>query len=203
MRLPTWLVALSLILFMGTSVTAKAVDGDACRDPELVAFTMNTPYTAEVAALVPSVWIPHFLVPCPAVGWAIGQSQLAMELPDSRSQNVALLHSAAVILIYLPAVFSIIGIPLLMIEQLYIAPVSIMNALDRDVRCARKINGMPVPMPAPGRTTTTTPPTTTTPRPAERPRLDPTPPRRDEPLPPPAPPKFKGTDPEGPRDMAW
>ncbi|MDP2344232.1 MAG: hypothetical protein Q8O67_24955 [Deltaproteobacteria bacterium] len=203
MRVPVLMIAVFLTSSI-TSMTAKAVDDGACRDPDLVSFTMKTPYSPEVADIVFSVWIPHFIVPCPAIGWAIGQSQLPMVITDARAQNIALLHSAAIILLYLPAVFTIVGIPFLFIELFYIAPVSIINALDRDVRCAKQGGAplTPTPLARPTAPTTTTPAPTTKP-PGDRPRLDPTPPPgRDEPLPPP-PPKYRGTDPEGPREMAW
>ena len=202
-RLAMRVWVLAFVCLVGFSTTVKAVDGDACQDPELVSYTMKTPYTPEVAAIVPTVWIPHLLVPCPAIGWAIGQSQLEMPILDGRAQNIALLHSAFVVLCYFPLAFSVIGIPLLLIEQLYIAPVSILNALDRDVRCAKEG--------AAPRTTTKKPPPppppAANPRPlGDRPRLDPAPPPRREPLPPPPPslpPSFQGTDPDGPRHMAW
>lgn len=200
MRVRVLLIA-AFLAFLMTSMTAKAADDGACRDPDLVSFAMKTPYSPEIADIVFSVWIPHFIVPCPALGWAIGQSQLPMVISDARAQNIALLHSAAIILGYIPAVFSIIGIPFLLIEIYYIAPVSIINALDRDVRCAKQ-SGAPL-TPTPLARPTAPPAATTTPRPpADRPRVEPTPPRREEPLPPPAP-KFRGTDPEGPRQMAW
>ena len=192
--------ALLIVMSMVFSTTVKAADGDACRDPDLVSFAMKTPYTPEVAELAPSVWIPNFLMPCPAIGWAIGQSQLAENIVDGRAQNIALLHTAGIVLCYFPAIFSLVGIPFLMIEILYVAPVSIINALDRDVRCAHDRDHAPLP-PSGARGVAPPPPTTTTKPP---PRAEPPPPRRDEPLPPPPPvSKFKGTDPEGPREMAW
>ncbi len=165
---------------------------------------MKTPYTREVADVVPSVWLPSLLLPCPSVGWSIGQGQITAPMGDASSGNVALAHSVCIGLCWLPAVISIVGIPLLLLEQMYIAPVSTLNALDRDVRCGRALPGGAAQPPRALPTTKPGPlppadPSETGERPERLLPSSSSSTRRDEPLPPPAGSRPAPPDVDGPR----
>lgn len=196
-------VAVFFVCAFSSSVKAES---DSCPDAEWVSFSMRTPYTAEVQEVVPSVWLPQLLLPCPFLGYGVGAGQLSVSISDGSAGNIALAHSICIALGYWPCVLSIIGIPLLWLETWYVAPITVLNAMDRDVRCAHanKLRPSTTPAPAPA-PTTPTPPTTT------KPPLAPTPPRREEPLPPPGPSPNSSSSlkeaPESPRltpsAMAW
>lgn len=174
----------------------------SCPETEWVSFVPNTPYTPEVQAIVPFVWLPQFFFPCPMLGYAIGSAQLPLSIAGGSAQGVALLHSAIMFFGWPVFVFSLVGIPLLWLETYYVAPVSILNALDRDVRCARagrlgassssSSGASPRPPPPPNTMAPAAPTTNPLPLPKKE--------RAEDPLPPP--PALR--DPAGrSMSMAW
>ncbi len=178
------------------SSSAKA-EAESCPDAEWVSFSMRTPYTPEVQDVVPSVWLPQLLLPCPLLGYGIGAGQLPMSITDGSAGNIALAHTICIGLGYWPCVLSIIGIPLLWLETWYVAPITVLNAIDRDVRCAHAGKLASASSSSPSTVSPTPPPSTrpTTP-------VTPTPPRREEPLPLPLPPSSNPSlkeAPESPR----
>lgn len=185
------------------SSSVKAQD-NSCPEAEWVSFSLRTPYTPEVQQIVPSVWLPSLLFPCPFLGESIGAAQLPVGIGDGSAGNIALAHSICIGLAWWPCVISILGIPVLLAEQYYVAPVTILNAMDRDVRCARAGALKPTSTPPPTTPATTTPTT-------KPPTTTPAPPRREDALPPPPPPPSNSPllkeSPETPREttreMAW
>lgn len=149
----------------------------ACPEASWVSFSPAAPYDPAVADVAAVVWLPNLLFPCPSLFLGVGHASLQGPLPQNGSATgVALGHSIFIACCGLPLASTIIGAPLVALETMWVAPVSVLNALDRDVRCAR---GERATMPAPS---------TPTPKaPAARSGRAPGPSRTD-PLPPPLPP---------------
>ena len=111
----------------------------ACAEAEWVSFAPKAPYDPAVADIAALVWLPSLLLPCPSVLLGVGLASLSGPLPaDGAATGVALGHSVAIACCGLPLAATGIGLPLVALETMWVAPVSVLNALDRDVRCARR-----------------------------------------------------------------
>jgi hypothetical protein len=156
----------------------------SCPDAAWVSFWPEAPYDPAVADVAALVWLPNLLFPCPALFLGMGQASLKGPLPKGGSATgIALGHSIAIGCCGLPLAATIIGAPLVALETAWIAPVSVLNALDRDVRCARQNTSAKRPAPPsakspPSSSSSLPPPSSTTPTP--NPGAS-----RSDPLPPP------------------
>ena len=131
----------------------------ACAEAEWVSFAPKAPYDPAVADIAALVWLPSLLLPCPSVLLGVGLASLSGPLPaDGAATSVALGHSVAIACCGLPLAATGIGLPLVALETMWVAPVSVLNALDRDVRCARRREvssppALPPTSPAPAKPT--------------------------------------------------
>ena len=128
-------------------VAATAV---ACPEASWVSFSPAAPFDPAVADVAALVWLPNLLFPCPSLFLGVGQASLKASLPPGGSAGgVALGHSVFIACCGLPLASTIIGLPLVALETMWVAPVSVLNALDRDVRCARQARARVPPSPTP------------------------------------------------------
>ena len=145
----------------------------SCPDAEWVSFAPKTPYDPAVADVAALVWLPNLLLPCPSLFLGVGMASLPGPLPaDGHATGVALGHSVGIACCGLPLAATVIGLPLVLLETMWVAPVSVLNALDGDVRCARRREASMVPKPP---TTTPTPPSALPPPDQASPRENPLP----------------------------
>jgi len=157
-------LALSVLLQLPSAPQAgappQAAPGASCPDAEWVSFAPKAPYDHAVADVAALVWLPNLLLPCPSLFLGVGMASLPGPLPaDGHATGVALGHSVGIACCGLPLAATVIGLPLVMLETMWVAPVSVLNALDGDVRCARRREASMVPKPpSPTPTTPTGPP---------------------------------------------
>ena len=119
--------------------SSSSSSSPACAEAEWVSFAPKAPYDPAVADIAALVWLPSLLLPCPSVLLGVGLASLSGPLPaDGAATSVALGHSVAIACCGLPLAATGIGLPLVALETMWVAPVSVLNALDRDVRCARR-----------------------------------------------------------------
>lgn len=110
----------------------------ACPEVSWVGFTPTAPYDPAVAAVAAPLWWTSLVFPCPALAWGVGTASLQAPLPlDGSSGSVALAHSVGLACCGLPLAATGIGLPLVLLESMWVAPISVLNAMDRDVKCAR------------------------------------------------------------------
>src|SRR5690606_11031504 len=107
-----------------------------CEDAPWVSFSPQTPFSPEVADVAAIVWLPNLFFPCPSLFLAVGEASLQGPLAvDRHAGRVALAHTAFIFCCAPTLAATIVGLPIAMLETLWVAPVSTLNALDRDVRC--------------------------------------------------------------------
>lgn len=170
----TPLVIATALAMASTVGTARATP-EACPEISWVGFAPAAPYDPAVAAVATSLWWTSLVVPCPSLAWGVGiASQKAPQPVDASAGSVALAHSVALAVCGVPLAATGIGLPLVLLESMWVAPVSVLNAMDRDVKCAQ------------ARRTTVPAPPSPPPPPASSSPTQPSPSRADPlPLPPP------------------
>lgn len=165
-----------MIAFVVATALAMAPVGTppaapACPEVSWVGFTPTAPYDPAVAAVAIPVWWTSLALPCPALAWGVGTASLQAPLPlDGSAGNVALAHSVGLACCGLPLAATGIGLPLVLLESMWVAPISVLNAMDRDVKCARARHGSSSPSPSPS-----PPPPSPATKPASPSRGDPLP----------------------------
>jgi hypothetical protein len=138
--------ALAMAPAVGTAPAAPA----ACPEVGWVGFTPTAPYDPAVAAIAAPLWWTSLVFPCPSLAWGVGTASLQGPLPlDGSAGSVALAHSVGLACCGLPLAATGIGLPLVLLESMWVAPVSVLNAMDRDVKCARARRAPSTSSPAP------------------------------------------------------
>jgi len=126
--------ALAMAPAVGTAPASPA----ACPEVSWVGFAPTAPYDPAVAAVAAPLWWTSLVFPCPSLAWGVGLASLQAPQPlDASAGSVALAHSVALACCGLPLAASVVGLPLVMLESMWVAPVSVLNAMDRDVKCAK------------------------------------------------------------------
>ena len=193
-------LVIATALAMASAAGTAPTDQTACPETIWVGFAPTAPYDPAVAAVATSLWWTSLVVPCPTLAWGVGIASLSAPQPlDASAGSVALAHSVALAFCGPPLAATGVGLPLVLLESMWIAPVSVLNAMDRDVKCAKgRRASLPAspssaaPSSPPPSPPSPSPPSPSQPPPSPSQPPPPLSPSRADPLPLPPPPQDGG-----------